>query len=367
MHRCLELAVRGAGLASPNPMVGAVLVGSDGRLLGEGWHTRYGAEHAERNAVRDAEKRSVGDLSQAALYVNLEPCSHYGKTPPCTDLILEKGIPRVVVGMVDPFPAVAGSGIARLRDHGVDVRVGVLEKECARLNEAFTHHVRTGRPLVTLKAAQTLDGYVATTTGDSRWISSSDSRQLVHHWRSTLDGILIGSGTARRDNPALTVRHVEGRQPVRIVLDREGSLPSSLHIFTDAFVPDTIAVVGASAQPPYAAAFSHAGGRLIEIPLINGRLDLRALLAWLGNQGGDNGLPMQSLLVEAGPSLATALLEQDLADRYFLFIAPKLIGAGVPVFHSLGIERLADALVFSETHWKTVGNDMLFQGYRRSV
>lgn len=374
MQRALVLAERGAGAVSPNPMVGAVLVGPGDEVLGEGWHGEYGGPHAEVWAVRDAERRHDADvLREATLVVTLEPCSHHGKTPPCADLILEKQIPRVVVGMEDPFPAVAGSGIERLRARGVEVTVGVLERECKRLNEAFVHHVATGRPLVTLKVAQTLDGSVATASGDSRWVSGEAARRLVHRWRAELDGVLVGSGTARADDPALTVRHVEGRQPVRVVLDRAGSLPTGLRLFTDEHAARTIAVVGEGARPAYADAFGQRGGLVLPIPERDGHLDLGALLGALGAGVGAHR-PMQSLLVEAGPGLATALLRADpstgsgqvLADRLALFIAPKLVGGRRSV-GDLGVARMAEALTFAESRWEAVGDDLLFVGYRRAV
>lgn len=365
MRHCLELALRGAGRVSPNPMVGAVLIGSDGTVLGEGWHDYFGGPHAERAAIADAEKRHpAASLRDATLYVNLEPCSHFGKTPPCTDVILEKNIPRVIVGMVDPFPAVAGTGISRLRDRGVEVEVGVLEKSCFRLNEAFVHHVRTGRPLVTLKTAQTLDGRVATATRDARWISGKASRRLVHHWRATLDAVLVGSGTARADNPALTVRDVEGRQPLRIVLDRKGTLPPGLALFTDPFTPHTLAVVAESVEPAYGPSLTASGGSILHLPERDGHLDLEALLEHLGKDGGRKAAPIQSLLVEAGPGLASALLRQNLVDRYFAFVAPKIIGDGIPVFSDLGVDFMRDAITFAEVSWEQIGDDVLFRGYR---
>jgi diaminohydroxyphosphoribosylaminopyrimidine deaminase / 5-amino-6-(5-phosphoribosylamino)uracil reductase len=362
--RCLTLAARGAGHVSPNPMVGAVLVGPDGAVLGEGWHEVYGGPHAEVNAVRNArEKHSPEVLREATLYVNLEPCSHHGKTPPCTDLILEHGIPRVVVGSEDPFPAVSGRGLQRLRDGGVEVLSGVLEAECHRFNEAFFHHVRTGRPLVTLKVAQTLDGQVATTSGDARWISGEASRRLVHQWRAELDGVLVGSGTARIDDPSLTVRHVEGRQPIRVVLDRGGTLPKGLKLFADAFA--TLAITAPGVRPEYADALEAKGGRILHAPESEGYLDLERVLDRLGREGGREGLPMQSLLVEAGPGLATALFRHDLVDRYFVFIAPKLAGEGIPALGALGVQRMAEAVTFRATAWEEVGGDLLFKGYRR--
>ncbi len=368
IRRCLELAARGAGHVSPNPLVGAVLVGPDDAVLGEGWHARYGGPHAEVHAIAEAERQhGAAALCQATLYVNLEPCSHTGKTPPCADLILEKKIHRVVVAMADPFPAVAGKGLARLHEHGVEVITGVLEKEARRLNEAFVQHVATGRPLVTLKIAQTLDGQVATSTGDARWVSGEAARHLTHRWRAELDGILVGRGTARADDPALTVRLCEGRQPVRFVLDRAGTLPSTLQLFTDAFADHTTAVVGEGATPVYEDGLRAAGGRLLHMPVAGDHFDLAALLDRLGRDGGRGGLPLQSLLVEAGPGLATALFRHGLVDRFFAFIAPKLVGAGTPSVSSLGVARMADALTFSEHCWEAVGDDLLFRGYRNLI
>ncbi|MDQ7041220.1 MAG: bifunctional diaminohydroxyphosphoribosylaminopyrimidine deaminase/5-amino-6-(5-phosphoribosylamino)uracil reductase RibD [Rhodothermus sp.] len=368
MVRCLELAFRGAGRVSPNPMVGAVLVADDGRVLAEGWHDRYGGPHAERVAIEAALRRYGAEaLRQATLYVNLEPCAHYGKTPPCADFIIQHGIPRVVVGMVDPFPRVAGQGIARLRAHGVQVEVGVLASVCRRFNEAFVHHVQTGRPLVTLKMAQTLDGFVATQTGHARWISGEAARRLVHRWRAVLDGVLVGSGTAAADDPALTVRHVEGRQPVRIVLDRSGRLPPTLQVFADVHAARTLVAVAPGVRPLYAASLEKAGGRLWEIPLREGHLDLQILLERLGQEGGMEGRPLQSLLVEAGPRLATALLRQELVDRFLLFIAPRLFGNGVPLLYDLGVRKVEHGLRLDTYRWIEVGNDLLFLSYFRRV
>lgn len=368
MARCLELARKGAGMVSPNPMVGAVLIGAGGELLGEGYHVRYGGPHAEPAAITEAEKKHGTErLLESTLYVNLEPCDHFGKTPPCTRLILEKKIPKVVVGMEDPFPEVAGRGITRLREHGVDVRFGVLERACKRLNEAFVHHVTTGRPLVTLKTAQTLDGRVATRTGDSRWISGEESRRMVHTWRAELDAVLIGNRTARLDDPSLTVRHVTGRQPLRIVLDRAGTLPPDLKLLTDEHVQKTLVITSDSAHPSYETSFRDAGGSLLRLPTSEGHIDLHQLLERLGTDGGKDDVPLQSILLEAGPGLGTAFLRMNLVDRYFAFVAPKIIGNGVPVFDDLAIDKMNDAFVFAESTWESVGKDLLFRGFRHPV
>mgnify|MGYP006420746347 CR=1 FL=1 len=367
MERALALAETGAGAVSPNPMVGTVVVAPDGTVLGEGAHEQYGGPHAEVNALRAAITTYGHDaLRDATLYVTLEPCSHHGKTPPCTTRILEADVPRVVVGTLDPFPKAQGDGIRQLREQGVEVEVGVCEPDCHRLNEAFFHHVDTGRPLVTLKVAQTLDGRIATRTGHSKWISGEASRTLVHEWRAALDGVLVGSGTARSDDPRLTVRHVEGRQPLRIVLDRKGTLAPDRTLFTDDHADRTIAVVGTTRdRPVYADDLEQAGGTLLRISETDDdHLDLLALLDRLGTDGGRDGEPMQSLLVEAGPGLATALFQRDLVDRFFCFVAPKVVGDGIPVLGDLDITEMTDARTFAEQEWETVGDDLLFRGYR---
>ncbi|WP_420455332.1 bifunctional diaminohydroxyphosphoribosylaminopyrimidine deaminase/5-amino-6-(5-phosphoribosylamino)uracil reductase RibD [Rubrivirga sp.] len=370
MDRALALAARGAGAASPNPMVGAVLLGPDGETWGEGWHRRVGGPHAEVWAVRDADARGVGDrLAEATMVVTLEPCSHHGRTPPCADLLVERGIGRVVVAQEDPFPAVAGRGLARLREAGVEVAVGVRGAEARRQIEAFRTLVTTGRPLVTLKTAATLDGRVATRTGDSRWVTSPPARALVHRWRAEADAVLVGAGTARADDPALTVRDValaEGQsQPLRVVLDRTGALRASLRLFTDGAAP-TLAVVGPGVEPAYAEALRQKGGAVLAVSESDGHLDLGALLDRLGTGDGLPS-PVQSLMVEAGPGLATALLAHDLADRVAWFVAPKVVGEGTPAVGDLGVGRMAGALAFVESRWETVGPDALLVGYRREV
>lgn len=367
MERCLELAAEGAGYVSPNPMVGCVIVGSDGTILGKGWHRQFGGPHAEVNAIRAAEDAGHGEqLASSTMYVSLEPCSHHGKTPPCVDLILEKRIPRVVVAMHDPNPDVAGSGVAALQRAGVDVRDGVMTHEACRLNEAFIHHVSTGRPLVTLKIAQSLDGSTATRTGDSRWISSPDSRALVHRWRSQIDAVMVGTGTALTDDPALTVRHVEGRQPWRIVLDRTGRLPADLRLFADEHVDRTICLVGTGCRPRYAEAVESRGGHVIETPEKDSALDLPAALAALGSGSADVP-PIQSVIVEGGSVLSTSLIGSGLVDRLQVFVAPRIVGGGKPSFGDFGTSEVEGAYTFAEHQWEHVGTDVLFTGYRYSA
>jgi len=370
MRRALELAQLGAGRVSPNPMVGAVLVGPDGGTLAEGWHGEWGGPHAEAAAIAAA-LAAGADLSDATLHVTLEPCSHHGKTPPCADLVIETGIRRVVASMEDPNPAVSGAGFARLREAGVDLTVGVLESEARRLNEAWLHHLSTGRPLVTLKLALSLDGRIATRTGDSRWVTSTEARQLVHRWRAESDAVLVGAGTARADDPRLTARgeaSAGARQPLRIVLDRAGALPGLLKLFGVADAARTVAFVAEGARPEYAATLESAGGRVVPVPERAGHLDLVEVLNVLGAGVGmpESGRVVQSVLVEAGPGLATALLTADLVDRLLAFVAPRLVGGdGIPAVGELGVDLMADALALVESSWEIVGQDALLRGYLR--
>jgi diaminohydroxyphosphoribosylaminopyrimidine deaminase / 5-amino-6-(5-phosphoribosylamino)uracil reductase len=363
MDRALDLARRGAGHVSPNPMVGAVIVDIDSEIIGGGWHGAYGGPHAEVWALRDAERRDNADrLAEATMYVTLEPCSHHGNTPPCADAIVAAGIPRVVAAMRDPNPRVDGGGFAVLRAVGVDVVEGVQEDEARRLNAAFVHHQKTGRPLVTLKWAQTLDGFVATESGDSRWISGEGSRKRVHQWRAETDAILIGSGTATADDPALTVRHVAGRQPWRIVLDRAGKLPPSLQVFSDEHVHRTIAVTRSESAAAYAKKLTDAGGRVLNLSQAGGHLDLLHLLEAFGS--GSDGLPtLQSVLVEAGPGLATAFLKHGLADRLAVFVAPKIIGSGLPATRLAPVRQMTQARTFVKSSFEPLGSDVLFTGW----
>ena len=369
MDRALALARRGQGHVSPNPQVGCVVVDDGGAVVGEGWHARSGGSHAEANAL-DAARDAGCDLTRATVVVTLEPCAHTGKTPPCAGLLVREGVRRVVVGMRDPFPRVDGRGIERLRAAGIEVTVGVRAAACARLVEAFTTHVRTGRPLVTLKVAQTLDGFAATNGGDSRWVTGETARRRVHELRAASDAVLVGSGTARADDPALTLRHgVTGPAPLRVVLDRAGTLPQTLRLFTDGAAP-TVAVVAEGVVPAYADDFMQHGGAVLALPERGGHLDLGALLDRLGigtaHPGPDapGRRPVQSLLVEAGPRLAAALLAADLVDVLHVFVAPKLLGAGRIALPGLAAARMDDARTWAEAEWEPLGRDVLLTARR---
>lgn len=360
MRRALALARRGQGHVAPNPLVGCVIANGAGETLGEGGHGRFGGPHAEVEAVRDAEDRhGPGAVRGATVFVTLEPCSHHGKTPPCADLLVEKGVARVVVGAVDPNPLVAGRGIARLRAAGIDLNV-TDDPEALRLIEGFRMRVTEGRPFVTVKVAQTLDGFAATASGDSRWVTGEAARAHVHRLRAASDAVLVGSGTARADDPALTIRHgATGVQPLRVVLDRRASLPPSLRLFSDGFAGRTVAVLGDGAPDP---AYAVSTVRAREA---RDQLDLHAVFAALAaGDGLPDGRGVNTVLVEAGPTLAGALLAENLVDRLMVYVAPKLIGDGLRALPVPPAAAMAEAHTLSRWRHESLGDDVLFVGER---
>ena len=345
LARTLDLAERGRRSASPNPLVGCVIA-RDGRILGEGWHERRGEPHAERIALDACREPVVG----ATAYVSLEPCSHHGRQPPCADALLAAGIARVVCVIGDPNPEVDGRGLARLRDAGVAVELagGELEARARRQNAAFRTHVVRGRPFVLLKLASTLDGRIATRTGESRWISSPESRKLVHGWRAEFDAVAVGSGTALADDPELLPRDAEPpaeRLPLRVVFDRRGRLGADSKLARSAGGAPVVRVAPAGAPPPPAGVEALAAGSLPEA------------LGLLGAR------EVTSLLVEGGAGLAAALLAAGLVDALALFLAPRLIGGdGHPLLGPLGVSALADAPRLLEASVREVGPDVLVEG-----
>ncbi len=362
MKRALKLAGRGAGYVAPNPMVGCVICSREGDVIGEGYHERYGQNHAEINALNSIKDRS--DLVDATVYVSLEPCSHHGKTPPCAHELAKYPLKRVVVAMTDPNPEVDGKGLMHLKANGITVETGLLEEEARKLNEVFIYNIRFGKPFVILKVAQTLDGFIAAADGDSRWISSQKAREMVHRWRSEYDAVLVGRNTALLDNPKLTVRLVNGRQPRRIVLDGSGALPTDLHLFSDIHEDKTIRVTyrkeqvaeGTEAalnmlQPDYFR------GKTIYVSELNGHCNLEQAIHKIGELG------ISSILVEAGNNLASALVRENLVDKLQLFVAPKMLGGGTRSFLGLGIERMSEIIEFKSPRWTQTGEDMLFTGY----
>lgn len=352
MRRALELAELGRGNARPNPMVGAVIV-RDGEVVAEGFHARPGEHHAEVVALAAAGERARG----AEMYVTLEPCSHYGRTPPCCDAVIEAGIARVVAGMMDPNPQVAGRGFARLRDAGVDVEVGVLDTACRRLNEDWAVYITEKRPFVTAKLAMSLDGRTATKTGNSQWISSAASRDRVHRMRSASHAIMVGTGTLLADNPRLTARpggEEGGPTPHRYALDARLAVPDSAAILDVEAAPTTL-FTGPNAARERRSALQARGVRVIDVPSdASGRLDLRACLHAVAADG------CLSLMVEGGGELVGALVDTGLLDRLVLHIAPVVIGGrgARAAVVGAGVERVADALRATHVRSESVGGDV---------
>ncbi len=355
LARTLELAARGTGHVHPNPVVGAVVVGPDGDVLGEGWHARYGGPHAEVAAIADCGDR---DLTGATIYVSLEPCCHHGQTPPCTDAILAAGISRVVVASDDPSEKASGRGLGILRDEGVDVSVadGELAAGARLLNQAFRKHARTGRPWVLFKSAMTLDGKVATGTGDSKWISSEASRERAHHWRASVDAVVVGIGTALADDPRLTAR-IDGvdRQPRRVVFDATGRLPLTSHLVSDAAEIPLIVVVQRAAPRSHTDALENAG---VEVIVATGEHEparVRSALDQLGAQG------VGSILLEGGPHLAGAFFDAGEIDEMRLFLAPIVLGghAARDPLEGEGVESISDALRALDLRSESIAGDVL--------
>lgn len=362
MKQALELAKKGKGFVSPNPMVGCVIVSSGGELLGSGYHEKYGDKHAEVNAINSVKDKK--SLKEATVYVTLEPCSHFGKTPPCSTMLARLPIKKVVVAHKDPNSKVDGNGIAHLRNAGIEVEVGVLKEEAEKLNEFFIHYQSFGRPFVTLKVAQTVDGYLAAPDGDSKWISGKASRKLVHKWRAEYDAVLVGRSTAIADNPSLTVRHVTGRQPKRVVLDGPYELPRELNLFSDKYEEKTIILTwnksaSATDADPMLKLMqkNYFRGEIIQVSKKDNHVDIKQGFKELAGRG------ITSILVEGGQQLSSALLRQGLVDKIELFIAPKLLGGGTRSILNLGINKMSDICELKEISWQNVGEDLLLTAY----
>lgn len=375
MRRALDLAKNGCGWTNPNPMVGAVIV-RDGRIIGEGWHTKSGKLHAEREAFAHCSEDPAG----ATLYVTLEPCCHWGKTPPCTEAIIERGIARVVMGAPDPNPLVAGRGMAQLRQAGIEVTEGILVPECQHANRVFLHYIQTNKPYVVLKYAMTLDGKIATKTGASRWVTGKAAREHVHACRHRFAAILVGINTVVADDPLLTCRldgeallgeplhtpstffeadELEGtaHQPVRVVLDSTLRIPTSAQLVKTAQEIPTI-IATTSTDPERTAALTAAGCTVLVTKAKGaGRIDLANLLDQLGQRGID------SLYVEGGATVHAAYLEAGLVDEVHAYVAPKIFGgasAPGPVAGT-GVEAPSQAVTFACASIKQLGPDVLLE------
>lgn len=339
----LAAAVRGQGFVEPNPMVGAVVLDPAGQLVGEGYHAQFGGPHAEVIALAAAGQKARG----GTLFVTLEPCCHHGKTPPCTDAIVAAGIRRVVAAMTDPFPKVAGSGVERLRTAGIAVEVGIGEDEAKSLNAPYLKRLTTGRPWVHLKWAMSLDGKLATRTGDSKWISSEASRRVVHEMRGRMDAILVGGGTVRADDPLLTARPAGPRVATRVVWTKSGHLPADCRL-TRTAKEHPVLVVTAPAGEQNLSAWRDNGAEVLVPP----DLTIASLLAELGRRG------MTNVIVEGGAGMLGAFIDAGEADEVHVFVGPKVIGEGLPVARGRGVDRLSDAMGFGPVSVTSLGGDV---------
>jgi len=324
MLRCLELASKGAGYVSPNPLVGCVII-KNGKVISEGYHQKYGSYHAERNAINTAIGKGV-NLKGSTLYVNLEPCAHFGKTPPCVDLIIQHKISKVVIGVKDPYHLVAGRSIKKLKQNRIKVAVGVLENESTKLNKFFFKYVKTGLHYVTIKTAQTIDGKIADENYKSKWISSAESRRFVHNLRAKYDAVLVGRNTVERDNPQLTVRNVKGRNPYRIVIDKNLKLSLRKKIFSDKFHDKTIVLTSKSANKGKVKTLEKRNVKIIFCETKNGLIDVKDALRKLAKLG------IASIMVEGGAKTYSEFLKHKLVDEFMIFIAPKIMGSGISAF-----------------------------------
>lgn len=358
MRRALELARKGEGHTSPNPMVGCVVV-KDGRIISEGYHEKYGEFHAERNALT----RCMEDTAGADLYVTLEPCCHQGKTPPCTDIIIDKKIARVFVGSMDSNPLVAGKGVQILRDHGIYVETGILDAECRKLNEVFYHYIATKTPFVVMKYAMTLDGKIACATGDSKWVTGEIARTQVHRMRGRYRGIMVGIGTVLADDPMLNCRVEGGVDPVRIICDSNLRIPTESQIVKTASDIETIVACSQEAleserKQEKIRRLKEAGIQIIGTEGAHG-VNLVELMKKLGGQNID------SILLEGGGTLNASALEDGIVNKVYAYIAGKLIGgmdARSPV-EGMGIDRMADAITLQNVEIEKLGDDFCIVGY----
>lgn len=354
MGWALRLAMRGWGRTSPNPMVGALVV-RDHRIVGRGYHARAGELHAERVALNAA-----GDAARGAtLYVTLEPCTHYGRTPPCTEAVLESGVRRVVIGQTDPNPHVSGGGVELLRSRGLEVTTGVLEEKCARLNEAFTTFVTRNRPFAVLKLAASLDGKIATASGDSKWITSERSRRFVHRLRGGMDAVLVGGTTVSTDDPELTCRIPRGRDPVRIVLDSQLRLSPARRVFRSASDARALVCTRKDADPKKARILEAAGAEVVRVDSDPYGVSLRAVMQALAQR------QITSVLIEGGSRVAASALRAGLVDKLYVFYAPKIIGGqeAPGMIADVGVRSMSGCLRVRDMRWRRVGPDLLAEGY----
>ena len=348
MDLTLKLAERGRGLTSPNPMVGCIIV-KRGRIVGKGYHKKAGTEHAEVLALNDAGKKSMN----STLYVNLEPCSHWGRTPPCTEKIVEAGVREVVIGMEDPNPMI--DGFKELKFRGIKTKIGILGKEAKKLNEAYIKYIRTKRPFVIIKVAMSLDGRIATKTGDSKYITSKEARTYVHQLRTYVDAVVVGLNTVLRDDPELTPRLVKGKDPMKIVVDSMLKIPKNCNLMK--YPTKLIVATTNKASKAEIKKFQQKGINVIITKSNNGMVDLQDLIKQLGKH------EITSIMIEGGSELNSSAIKAGIVDKILIFTAPKLIGNGLGAIGNLGIKKIDKAINLKNPVTRKIGNDMLIEAY----
>ncbi len=349
MELALKLAEKGKGNVSPNPLVGALIV-KRGRVVGRGWHRKCGEAHAEVCALKEAGKKA----RQSIMYVTLEPCSHWGRTPPCTEQIVDAGVREVVIAMKDPNPKV--NGYSELKFRGVKTRIGIFEEEAKKLNEPYVKWIKTKRPFVVVKAAMSLDGQIATRTGDSKYITGREARKFVHELRAEYDAVMVGSNTVSKDNPQLTVRLAKGRNPIKIVLDSTLKISSNAKIVKN---EPTKLIIATSRKAPKAKIkkLMQKGVHVLVIDMIKGKIDLKHLMKELGKKD------ICSILIEGGAELNAEAIKSGIVDKVLFFISPKFIGKGLGALGNLGITKVDKSIKLNNLGYKQIGRDILLEGY----
>ncbi len=353
MNLALELALKGEGKVNPNPMVGAVIVKNE-KVIAKGFHRAYGEDHAEVDAFRNAKE----NMEDATLYVTLEPCCHHGKTPPCVDEIIKRKIKKVIVGCLDPNPLVRGKGIKKMLEHGIEVEMSTLEEKCKGINEIFFKYVTCKRPFVIMKSAMTLDGKIASKSGDSKWITCEEARNEVHKLRNKVSGIMVGIGTVISDNPQLTCRIPEGRNPIRIVVDTFLKIPLESKVLENCEKISTIIATTDKASSEKIKMIQEKNAQVLILPEKMGKVDLTKLMDRLGDLGVD------SVLLEGGGTLNYSAMKEKIVDKVKVYISPKMVGGqGKTPLEGEGVLKIQDAIKINKLSMKTIGTDIVLEGY----
>ena len=348
MEITLKIAEKGEGKVSPNPLVGCIIV-KRGKIVGKGYHKMYGGAHAEINAIKSAGKK----VANSTMYINLEPCSHWGKTPPCTEKIVEAGVREVIIGMHDPNPMV--EGFRELKFRGIKTKIGILEKESRKLNEVYTKYMKSKRPFVILKVAMTMDGKIATKTGDSKYITGMDARRYVHKLRSEVDAVMVGLNTVLKDNPKLTPRLTKGEDPMKVVVDTELKMPLKCNLMKN---PSKLIIATTTKAPKKRInKFYQKGIDVIVLNVKKGLVDLKGLMKQLGKK------EITSVMIEGGSELNSSAIKEKIADKLLIFTAPKLVGNGLGAVGNLGVTKIDKAINLKDIKTKKIGRDILLEAY----